>query len=370
MPVKFKLDQVILGCAPISYRRGDSPKLIYRELLSPEDPELIDRLEQLHGCIFSKITGLPEPSHVKDLVIIINKELDGLAYIDELKVNGVVDYNKKEAVIGDPIRISDIKKIISIDLGINISPEDAVIIVRSFSWKRSLFFDFGPLHNSTGPRTYDIQKALAQQLSLLLGIPSSSEPTTQGRTRVQEMKRSLDKFDALLARNCKEESYYQKLLNEAPWMFGSSYSKLKRHKKLDDENIPDLTLVRSYDECHDIVELKQPFLKIFKKDNTFASAFHNAWDQAERYLNFCDNQRSYLKEEKDLDFQNPTCILLIGNSYDNEQAKLIKSKEAFNSRIRVMSYQQLKQQAEHILETSMRTQDRNYSPKSTISPSE
>jgi hypothetical protein len=46
-------------------------------------------------------------------------------------------------------------------------------------------------------------------------------------------------------------------------MLGMSYRAFIRHQKMDDSNIPDFTALRAYDECHNIVEMKQPCLKLF-----------------------------------------------------------------------------------------------------------
>ncbi|MEZ5328509.1 MAG: hypothetical protein R3F19_25990 [Verrucomicrobiales bacterium] len=75
---------------------------------------------------------------------------------------------------GEAIFQKDISGIESVDLGVSVSDDAAIVVIRSSYWKRSLFYDFGPLHEDAGRRTYDIDKALGQQMTLLLGLPAPS----------------------------------------------------------------------------------------------------------------------------------------------------------------------------------------------------
>jgi|GEM_PF-1934487 len=365
MPILFKLEERLAGFLGTSAKKGEKVSVIFRELLGPSDEHLVSRLDQLHGCLFGKISGLPDPSRIGDLVIIIDQDLNGKAYVDELQlIARVIAAGPVKA--GQPVTIKDIKAFESVDLGFKVAASEAVVVVRSFYWKRSLFYDFGPLHSESGDRNYDVGKALAQQMTLLVGLPASSSDITAGQSRLQEMKEALDHLDDLLLAQCDDEAAYQDLLSNAPWMLGTSYSALIRHKKMDDENIPDFTMVRAYDECHDIVELKQPFLRLFRADGTFTAAFSDAWHQAERYLEFCHRQRAYLLDQKQLRFENPRCILLIGHNLTAPEASAIRAKESFNRLITVMSYDQLFRHARHVFDVVAASEDRTYPGRNRI----
>ena len=52
-----------------------------------------------------------------------------------------------------------------------------IVVIRSQGWRRSLFFDFCPLHPEAEPRTYPVERALAQQELLLLDIPPAAVRT-------------------------------------------------------------------------------------------------------------------------------------------------------------------------------------------------
>jgi hypothetical protein len=134
---------------------------------------------------------------------------------------------------------------------------------------------------------------------------------------------------------------------------------------VDDKNIPDFTALRAYDQCHDIVELKQPFLALFRADGSFSAEFNDSWNQAERYLDFCQRQRAYLLDQKELRFENPRCLLLTGNDLTSTEIRSIRSKEGFNPLITVLTYDQLFEQARHILNLVATAGDRISPPNVT-----
>lgn len=86
MPIEFTLSERLAGFSGTSVKQGEQVSLIYRELLGPDDSNLPDRLEQLQRCIFSKIVGMPQPGRIGDLVIAIDQNLRGRAFIDELEL--------------------------------------------------------------------------------------------------------------------------------------------------------------------------------------------------------------------------------------------------------------------------------------------
>lgn len=174
------------------------------------------------------------------------------------------------------------------------------------------------------------------------------------------MKKDLNRLADLLREKNDSESAYQELLKGAPWMLGASYKEVTRHQKLDDENIPDFTALRAYDLCRDVVELKQPNLPLFRKDGSLSQSFNDAWNQAERYLDFCQRQRNYLLDEKQLRFENPRCVLLIGQDFSVREANVIRAKESASRLITVMSYSQLHRNAQHFFDFVLATADRTY----------
>ncbi|MGA1871376.1 MAG: Shedu anti-phage system protein SduA domain-containing protein, partial [bacterium] len=113
--------------------------------------------------------------------------------------------------------------------------------------------------------------------------------------------------------------------------------------------MPNFTAIRCYDRFHDIIELKQPFLKLFRQGGDFGSVFNDSWNQAEGYLSFAIRQRSYLKEEKGLEFENPRCVLLMGYNLSELEIRNIREKESMSRTVTVLTYNHLLKTAQHLL---------------------
>jgi hypothetical protein len=349
MPISFHLEDRIAGFCGNTAKKGESVDVIFRELLGPVDPDLPARLNELQSCLFSKISGFPNPPKISHLAIIINRDLVGEAHIDDFKVTAAVKATRP-ITAGEPAYVKDIADIESVDFGIKIPNDCAVVVVQSFGWKRSLFYDFGPLLEEVRQRDYPIEKALAQQQLLLLGLSVAQPMFGAGEKRLEKMRAAVAQLEKLLIAKCEAESEYQELLAQNPWMIGALYSRFLRHTNMDDRNIPDFTALRAYDQCHDIVELKQPFLSLFREDGNFSADFNDSWNQAERYLDFCLRQRAYLNDEKGLRFENPRCLLLIGNNPSNVEMKSLRRKQDMNRLVTILTYDQLLAQARHVFE--------------------
>lgn len=98
---------------------------------------------------------------------------------------------------------------------------------------------------------------------------------------LSDLEKPLQELDDLLNSKNEDEVKYQEFLEKYPWILGAQYEKVQRHSNFDDKNIPDFTCVRVHDKYRDIIEIKQPFLTIFRKDGEFSSEFNDAWNQAE-----------------------------------------------------------------------------------------
>jgi len=348
MPIEFKIEERLAGYAAASGKGGESVPVIYRELIGPLDAlHLQQQLDQLHGTLFSKVPSLPDPSRIHHLLVLIRPDLSCIAYVNELNIIDKVKVNRS-VKRGEPVFVKDIADVAEVDLNVDIPPDFGVVFVRSLGWKRSLFFDFGPLLPDIGPRTIPIEKAFAQQSLLLLGIPGAVESPEGFTTRLQHMENGLSRLKQFLKERNESESSYQELLSEHPWMLGGLYSEINRHSALDDQRIPDFTAIRCYDHCLDIIEIKQPFLKLFRKTGGYAAAFNDAWNQAESYISFAVQHRNYLYEEKELQFDNPRCILLLGYNLTQKELREIRKKEGLGRIITVFTYDHLVETASHV----------------------
>lgn len=350
MPITFTLTERLAGYAAATAAAGEKVPICYRELIGPDDAGHLNRqLENLQNSLFAKVPGLPLPSLIDHLLIVIRPNLDCTAYVNELKIVAKVQ-TSRAVEKGAVVYVGDISDVTSVDLGVEVPPDCGVAFVRSSGWKRSLFFDFGPLHADLGPRQYPVEQALAQQALALLGLASGTPTEAQnGQTRLQGMIAGLEALRGLLAEQCEVEARYQELLEQHPWMLGGMHSEVTRHRAYDDRSIPDFTAERCYDHCHDIIELKQPFLKLFRKDAGFTASFNDAWNQAERYLAFATQQRSYLREEKELRFENPRCLLILGYQLSPHELREVRKKESFGRAISIFTYDHVMETATHIV---------------------
>ncbi len=365
MPIRFQLDQRLGGFTASSARDGQV-WICQRELVGPADAvHLSDRLEKFQDALFSKIPSLPQPSAIDHLLVVINRDLSATAYVNELAVMMKMRVNRNFEA-GEPVYVRDIDEIASVELGIEIPTDAAIVVVNSFGWRRALFFDLAPLSPDAPTRDYPLDAILAQQLLLLLGLPVGLDTKAGPSTRAERMQRGIDRLEQLLAEKCEDESQYQQLLAAHPWMLGRSYSEVIRHQAFDDSAIPDFTAVRCYDGCHDIIELKQPFLQLFKANGSFAAPFNDAWNQLEAYLQFSVRNRSYLQSEKGLRFENPVSILICGHGLEAQEISRIREKESISRAISVLTYDHLLGTARHVLELVRKAGDRLFPVPDTI----
>ncbi len=146
------------------------------------------------------------------------------------------------------------------------------------------------------------------------------------------------------------------MLQEHPRLLGYNHQEIERHKNLDERYIPDFTGVRFRDNQRDIIEIKQPFITLFRKDGEFSHEFNKAWNKVEEYLNFARRNQDYL-QRKGLSFDNPECYLIIGYQLSRTQLDKIKIKESNSLAIKVLTYDNLISVAEGIINSSKQSKN-------------
>jgi hypothetical protein len=182
MPQEFQLTERIIGVSMNSASAGENVQVRTQELIGPTETQLLDRLEGIHLAVFAKIPGIPPPSLIDHMLVVIRPDLTGTAYVNELVIQAMVRVNR-DVDAGNPVYRDDITEVASVDLGVQVPPDSGVIVFRSSGWRRSLFFDLGPLNPEHGPRTEPLEKALAQQELLLLGITQSPSTPAEVSTK-------------------------------------------------------------------------------------------------------------------------------------------------------------------------------------------
>jgi hypothetical protein len=88
---------------------------------------------------------------------------------------------------------------------------------------------------------------------------------------LSDLEKPIQELQDILDKKNNDETRYQEFLENYPWILGAQYEKVQRHKQFDDKNIPDFTCVRVHDKYRDIIEIKPPFITIFRKDGEFSS---------------------------------------------------------------------------------------------------
>lgn len=346
MKVDFHIKQRFAGFSAESATGGSLCTVIPTESLTSHDGALLTwRLEGLQQGIFSEIPNLPPPSLIDNILIIIRQDLTATAYVDELRPRALLRPTR-DINAGEALAVNDIADISSFDLGVEIPDDAGFILVRSYGWRRSLFYDVRPLHPGASLRDFDIRVVLARQALDLYKRPfstleESDVPKKEPEALERGMGEGLAALTRLLEARCDDESKYQELLNDHAWIFGGYYSSLISHPKFNDENIPDFAALRHQDGHYDIIEIKHPFLPCFRQSGGFTADFNDAWNQAERYLVFARKNADYLRREKSLPMENPRCLLIMGYRFNQEQLRAIRDKETCNLAINVISYDQL-----------------------------
>ncbi|MCL4264875.1 MAG: DUF4263 domain-containing protein [Anaerolineae bacterium] len=160
------------------------------------------------------------------------------------------------------------------------------------------------------------------------------------KTKISKLDEPIQRLEALLNNRDNDESHYQELLTEYPWILGAEYEDIQRHTKLDDKNIPDFTGGRVRDGCRDLIEIKPPFTKVSRGNGDLNNAFNDAWNQAERYLDFAKSERGYL-QRKGFRFDNPKCYLILGFDLTDDELKQVRIKERNNPAIHLLTYNDL-----------------------------
>lgn len=167
MIVDFDLPERIAGFAEEAARSRESLPVVFKDLSSSEDGvAFLVRLEQVHSAVFSRIPGLPQPAQIASIIVSIAPSLRARAFVNE-PMQGSMRL-KRTVEAGAGVTLDDILDVDRLRLSQPVSPDHAVISLLSHGWRRSLYFDFSPLHVPPVPIAYDFERALGIQHAALL----------------------------------------------------------------------------------------------------------------------------------------------------------------------------------------------------------
>jgi hypothetical protein len=171
MPYEITLKEKPMGYARGSALEGETATVVARQFLSSEDGEAF--FKRMDGWPSTIIAALPPeggvaPPNVDHLVALIRTDLTATVYINELKQimrirsAGALDQ-------GQEIRESDIADVIELQFeGLQVPPDVGLIVVFSYQWRKGLFFDFSPFHNSAYERPYDLGQLLGAAFAYIM----------------------------------------------------------------------------------------------------------------------------------------------------------------------------------------------------------
>jgi hypothetical protein len=165
--------KIILNEAPSGYclnsvQAGEMANIQFRGFTSSADGRnFIRKADGFPSQIISLLPIDVNPSEIKTLIVIINKNLEAYVYLNEVEVHGKVALNRGVNK-GDPLRKNDIYHIDSISFeGITFPPDHSYVILLNNGWDRLLFFDFGPTLPSEHTKLidYDVGKFIGEGYS-------------------------------------------------------------------------------------------------------------------------------------------------------------------------------------------------------------
>jgi hypothetical protein len=191
-----------------------------------------------------------------------------------------------------------------------------------------------------GPHEYE--RRLISHIKPIFNRAFKNDVATNNSARNPSIiSKGINELEKLIFDREESESIYQKLFIKYPFLLGGLFTSVQSHKKLDDENVPDFSAVRSKDDFFDIIEIKQPFLQLASENGVLRSEFNNAWNQAERYLDFARIESDYLPRQKGLKFENPYCYLIAGYKPCESLKKEITRKQRLNPGIIFLTYDEV-----------------------------
>ncbi|MEL6429602.1 MAG: Shedu immune nuclease family protein [Planctomycetota bacterium] len=320
--------------------------VLLAQVLTDPSAEFLTIAGHLSSAFFHHIPDLPTRQEIESIVLLVKANGDARAWINELDFTAsVVLHEGRSAEDGGAIPFDAIRSVNQVAIDAKQSDDEAIVVFRRIGWRRSVYFNFANLHAGHSASNVDIGSGLAVQLMHLLGLLAPDERVNPS----SEIDEWIQRLRTLLSDDDASESDLQELIRGQAWLFAPRHSQIRRHPALDDKNIPDFILTRSTEGLMDFVEIKKPSTTLFRASGHFNAAFHEAWDQATRYLEFADKNTDYLRREKAIHVDSPKCYLIIGHELDAERRAAIRVKEKHTPRIEVITYDELLDRAQGLL---------------------
>lgn len=167
MKCEIELSERLAGFVAESAQGPGDVKVITREFSSSEDgSHFISRLEGLQRCLIRHVPACPPPSFIDTFLAIIRPDLKTSVYVNDVPLRlGIKP--KRALKPGDIVYVDDILDVDRVELGVPVPEDCGIVVIRSFGWRKSLFFDFVPVSERV-PRDYSLEAVLGLQHAYLV----------------------------------------------------------------------------------------------------------------------------------------------------------------------------------------------------------
>ncbi|MQA92544.1 MAG: DUF4263 domain-containing protein [Gemmatimonas sp.] len=164
------------------------------------------------------------------------------------------------------------------------------------------------------------------------------------------LRSAINELHDLLEREVREEEL-QKCLTRNPALFGAEYRAVEPKHRLGGEYEMDYALIR-ISGLVDVVEIERSSHKLFRQSGDPTSALIHAEQQVLDWLSWCDHNSAYAREGLPL-IQRPIGFVVIGHTSDlseDDRKRLIRRNLTFEGHLQVLTYDDLLERAQRLVE--------------------
>ncbi|QMS75883.1 hypothetical protein [Aeromonas veronii] len=167
---EIQLKERLIGYSASVAKEGEQVKINISGMTSTEDGDL--HLKYLNGfpaMILSSLNKDIQPCDIKNMVVLVSKDLKAKVYINEIEIHGQVHVKATNIERGQEVKKDDISGFERIQLkGIEFTEDQAYCCILSYGWDRIYIFDFSPLDDKFERKIeYDVEKLLGSCFSYL-----------------------------------------------------------------------------------------------------------------------------------------------------------------------------------------------------------
>lgn len=168
--MKFHLDKVqnLAGFAAENAKVGDTVKVLTRALLTSDDPNFYQYIEQISNIFIGTHRILID--EIYQFLVVIHQDSSADLYVNDFKVSVEIKA-KRDMRAGEMVTQGDVADIRRVKFpDIDIKETDKVIYCFKVGWRFGLFFDLTPRARPAGvPHALDVEKLNTEAMMLSIG---------------------------------------------------------------------------------------------------------------------------------------------------------------------------------------------------------